>query len=94
MLEEFLGSIGIEQEEFAQLCQSAISEKSQFSVVFHQIMSVEDFPTFKVARNFIFYSGATINRNVLQTMMYKRNAQLNLETIHKVLRGSARLGHK
>jgi hypothetical protein len=51
LLEEFLGSIGIEQEEFALLCQSAISEKSQFSVVFHQIMSVEDFPTFKVAKH-------------------------------------------
>jgi hypothetical protein len=48
LLEEFLGSIGVEQEEFAKVCQSAISEKSQISVVFHQIMSVEDFPTFKV----------------------------------------------
>jgi hypothetical protein len=54
LLEEFLGSIGIEQEEFAQLCQSAISEKSQFSVVFHQIMSVEDFPTFKVIHELLY----------------------------------------
>ena len=47
-------------------------------------MSVEDFPTFKVGVTHLFPVEGPPD-TVLQTMMFKRNAQLNLETIQKVI---------
>lgn len=47
LLEGFLQEIGVTQEDFAEECQKALAKGSDTVFVYHQIMAVEDFVSFK-----------------------------------------------
>lgn len=48
LIEGFLGEIGISQEAFAVECDNAMSKGGDSAFVYHQIMAVEDFASFKM----------------------------------------------
>jgi hypothetical protein len=50
LLESFLEEIGVSQEEFAAECDKAMAKGGDSAFVYHQIMAVEDFVSFKRVR--------------------------------------------
>lgn len=50
LLESFLEEIGVTQEQFAAECDRAMAKGGDSAFVYHQIMAVEDFVSFKRVR--------------------------------------------